>query len=352
MYGWKYNPGKHKSRVENNLTSVEINNEGFRDDDFNQKLKKNKKNIIFIGDSVTAAIEVNVENRFSNLTKEYFKKNYEVFNLGISGFATDQIYLLLKDYIDIIKPKYIFYTFVDNDVMGLNKSYISDGKNDWGKPYFDQNLNLIKKSFDKRENRAEYFPEKSKIEFIKKFLRQHSGLYNFLMELKDYYLNYNFKRISPEKKYACGLNLKGREYERYMNVEKLDDQKYISEWNNNWDLFEILIQEINQLALKYNSKFFIIEHIDPFKTSEILRDKLQSCTKRDLNFKYTSEKLKNVTKKNNINLINTSIKENINFQIQNNCEINFLNEFGYIIDGHLTSCGHKLIADKILKLIH
>ena len=97
---------------------------------------------MFIGDSATAALQVNKKERFSEILSN--KLNYEGFNLGINGFATDQSLAVLKKYIREIKPDIIIYTLVENDFYPNGEKFLQSGFGDqWSKSYYDENLNLI-----------------------------------------------------------------------------------------------------------------------------------------------------------------------------------------------------------------
>ena len=122
-----------------------INNSlGFRDIEHNYNEKK-KKRVLFLGDSFCWGYGVNQDKLFVELLRDKLKE-YEFFNCGISGYGTDQEYILLKEYYDIIKPDIVFLFYYDNDVIDnvLNNNYLG-----YYKPYFvdkdDDSVDLILK---------------------------------------------------------------------------------------------------------------------------------------------------------------------------------------------------------------
>ena len=90
---------------------VVTNKDGFRDKEISRVIRKKK--ILFIGDSMTAALQVDKNQRFSELLGKKLK--YETYNLAVNGYSTDQALIVLKKYIAEIKPDIVFYYLVDND---------------------------------------------------------------------------------------------------------------------------------------------------------------------------------------------------------------------------------------------
>lgn len=110
-----------------------VNNDfGFRDINHNYK-EKNKKRIMFIGDSFCWGYGVNQDKIFVELLRNKLTE-YELFNCGVSGYGTDQEYILLKKYYDIIKPDIVFLIFCCmNDNGENNTNFVFGG---YYKPYY------------------------------------------------------------------------------------------------------------------------------------------------------------------------------------------------------------------------
>jgi lysophospholipase L1-like esterase len=107
------------------------NSLGFRDIEHNYK-EKTKKRIMFLGDSFCYGYGISQKYIFTELLIDKLEE-YELFNCGISGYGTDQEYLLLVKYIDIIKPDIVILLLCDNDVKDnvYNNAYYG-----YYKPYF------------------------------------------------------------------------------------------------------------------------------------------------------------------------------------------------------------------------
>lgn len=117
-----------------------INNSlGFRDIEHNYG-EKNKKRIMFIGDSFCFGYGVNQDKIFVELLRRKLK-DYELFNCGVSGYATDQEYLLLQKYFNIINPDIVFFIYCYNDDIECEKNIVHLG---YYKPYYVKVNNKIK----------------------------------------------------------------------------------------------------------------------------------------------------------------------------------------------------------------
>ncbi len=110
-----------------------INNSlGFRDIEHGYK-EKNKKRIMFVGDSFCWGYGVTQNKIFSELLRDKLT-SYELFNCGISGYSTDQEYILLKEYFNIIKPDVVFLMVcLENDILESQQNIVYS---DYYKPYF------------------------------------------------------------------------------------------------------------------------------------------------------------------------------------------------------------------------
>ena len=113
-------------------TSINLkhNSRGFRD--IEHELD-DKPTILFLGDSFTWGYDVEAEERFTDIIRDSLP-DWNVFNLGISGYGTDQQYLLLQKHIDYYQPdKVVFIYCQDNDRLDntMNIRYVN-----YYKPYF------------------------------------------------------------------------------------------------------------------------------------------------------------------------------------------------------------------------
>jgi peptidoglycan/xylan/chitin deacetylase (PgdA/CDA1 family) len=86
---------------------------GFRDREHARK--KTRPRLVFVGDSFVWGYDVEAEERFTEHVQAAFD-TIEVLNLGVSGYGTDQSYLLLQKFWDDFDPDAVIYMFSETDV--------------------------------------------------------------------------------------------------------------------------------------------------------------------------------------------------------------------------------------------
>lgn len=121
-----------KNRYKMNATrfvEVEHNSRGFRD---SEHVVGTNPRIVFLGDSFVWGYDVEKQERFTEKLAAKFA-NLSIYNLGVSGYGTDQEYLLLARHYDFYKPNIVFLIFcADNDNDNNSHNYIRG----YFKPYF------------------------------------------------------------------------------------------------------------------------------------------------------------------------------------------------------------------------
>lgn len=111
-------------------THYRHNNLGLRDDDFTLDAKPT---IVFLGDSFVWGLDSEADERFSELLKPKIP-DYKILAAGVSGYGTDQEYLLLKRLWPKVKPSVVVLIFCagnDRDDNRANLRY-----DNYYKPYF------------------------------------------------------------------------------------------------------------------------------------------------------------------------------------------------------------------------
>ena len=97
------------------------NSDGFRDRDFNVNKNTNVFRIINLGDSVTFGLGVELEYVYNKILENMLnnelgpKINYEVLNMGISGYNSYQEYVLFKSKGLTFNPNLLLLQFFYND---------------------------------------------------------------------------------------------------------------------------------------------------------------------------------------------------------------------------------------------
>jgi len=128
--GWAPVPNSSSQITTFRTTHFRHNSLGLRDEEF---VADAKPTILFIGDSFVWGLDSEADERFTELLKAKIP-DYQILAAGVSGYGTDQEYLLLKRLWPKVKPAVVVLIFCsDNDRLDnrTNKRY-----DNYYKPYF------------------------------------------------------------------------------------------------------------------------------------------------------------------------------------------------------------------------
>ena len=128
--GWAPIPNSSSTITTARTIEVQHNSLGFRDTEFERDARPA---MLFIGDSFVWGVDAEADERFTDLLRSR-NSNFRIVNAGVSGYGTDQEYLLLQRIWPTIQPDVvvlIFCTANDRLDNGTNVRY--DG---YQKPYF------------------------------------------------------------------------------------------------------------------------------------------------------------------------------------------------------------------------
>src|SRR5262249_115467 len=129
--GWLPAPNASAQHTTGNRTiSLKHNSLGLRERELSDITAPT---ILFLGDSFTYGYDAEVNERFSDLLQKELPQ-YGIVNAGVSGYGTDQEFLLMKRLWNDIRPKLVVLTFcVDNDRDDNSSSF---RYRKYYKPYF------------------------------------------------------------------------------------------------------------------------------------------------------------------------------------------------------------------------
>jgi hypothetical protein len=111
-FGWF--PPKNTTRrfAWDRTTTITHNSHGFRSP---EPETNNKPGIMFLGDSFTWGFDVEAYERFTDKLQSRHPE-WQIHNLGVSGYGTDQEFLLLQSYFDVYTPRAVILVYcTDND---------------------------------------------------------------------------------------------------------------------------------------------------------------------------------------------------------------------------------------------
>src|SRR5436190_7750219 len=128
--GWTPIPGSSSTVTNARTIHAHHNSLGLRDDEFSLDAKPT---ILFLGDSFVWGLDAEAGERFSELLKPRIP-DYKILAAGISGYGTDQEYLLLQKLWPKVKPAIVVLVFcTDNDRADNSSNIRYEG---YQKPYF------------------------------------------------------------------------------------------------------------------------------------------------------------------------------------------------------------------------
>jgi hypothetical protein len=127
--GWFPIPNSGKQFTGHRTIHIRHNSRGFRD---REPAANGRPGVIFLGDSLVWGFDVEAEERFTERLQA-LHPNWAVSNLGVSGYGTDQEYLLLQRWFDQYKPAVVFLLICgDND----NEDNAWNFRGGYYKPYY------------------------------------------------------------------------------------------------------------------------------------------------------------------------------------------------------------------------
>lgn len=128
--GWMPIPRSSSTASNARTIHAQHNSLGLRDEEF---IPDAKPTIMFLGDSFVWGLDAEAGERFSELLKPRLP-NYRILAAGVSGFGTDQEYLLLQKLWPTVKPAIVVLIFcTDNDREDNSSNIRYEG---YQKPYF------------------------------------------------------------------------------------------------------------------------------------------------------------------------------------------------------------------------
>jgi len=121
--GWAYIPGLSKEiPFGTRIRTVHFDDEGIRVSAADTRLFKTRPSVLFVGCSVTMGHGLSYEESFVGQFGLLAGDSWQVVNLGVQGYGTDQSLLALKKFAPGFNTKVVVYTFI-GDHNYRNGSY-------------------------------------------------------------------------------------------------------------------------------------------------------------------------------------------------------------------------------------
>jgi hypothetical protein len=116
--GWSYIPNKSSiHNTEYTITPVYFEENGIRAPYPDFKFDYSKPSILFIGCSFTMGHGLSYEESFVGKFSALEGMQYQVVNLGVQGYGSDQALLALKKYLSKFNTKIVVYTFIEDHII-------------------------------------------------------------------------------------------------------------------------------------------------------------------------------------------------------------------------------------------
>lgn len=121
--GWSYLPNKSATQTVGDITTpIYLNKNGIRVPHPDFKLDNRLPSVLFIGDSFTFGHGLSYEDSFVGKFASHKEIPYQVVNLGVQGYGSDQSLLALKRYLPQFNTKVVVYTFIEDHIL-RNSNY-------------------------------------------------------------------------------------------------------------------------------------------------------------------------------------------------------------------------------------
>jgi hypothetical protein len=223
-----------------------------------------KKRLLFLGDSFVWGFGVENKDIFTSIMEQSYKGNVEVVNMGVSGYGTDQEFLLWGNKGYLWKPDYVvlMVTIMTDFVENLSPS-----AHGYNKPFFETNkrgeLVLSNVPVPPRKGEGQNQTKKFKADrskWIQKFVI-HSAFANLIFNalVKNKSFRHYFEKNGIIPKRLLGYDF---EYPLYLKQEYTDlqvigsgkkiNQEYI------WTIMFKLIGELKASVAREGGKLVVV----------------------------------------------------------------------------------------------
>lgn len=330
---------------------VKINSQGFRDVEHSLAKPEGVYRVVVLGDSMTAALQVNVEETFSKVLERFLNeaelgKRFEVLNLGMYSFGTDQEYLSLKYYGLAYQPDMVVLAFFPNDVK--NSSFMLSHKPGvTPKPYFSlaHNGELIPLP------PPPYIPPMSPEQVQSQRSFPNRLLFTLFGWLRLYdWVRDRIRRSPPLHNLFWKLNLVDLS-EPPPSMVYL--RQYPPDYEEAWQIVKMLIREIRRESEDHGAQFLLLNLTQAEQLASPLRMPWKYLDRviRQFDFDKPSKILSELSQEEKIEYLDLVPV----FRKYIERERLDVNDIHLDCDGHWTTLGHRLaggtLVGKVVKMI-
>jgi hypothetical protein len=171
--GWFHTPGARAQRYINGPDAgrIKINSLGLRGPEIDIRPKRGIRRILLLGDSFAFGAGVDNKHTFSAHLGRRLGPAFEVVNMGVTGYSTDQELILFEELGAKLHPKLVLLLMCDNDFEANTLDFVN--KMNY-KPYFELGRGGV---LLRRNNPV---PRLSTAENMRLWLGRHSNTFKLL----------------------------------------------------------------------------------------------------------------------------------------------------------------------------
>jgi lysophospholipase L1-like esterase len=188
LYGWRNIPNSTgwESCFGECSVFVRINSKGLRNRETSYNKTPGQKRILFLGDSLTAAMQVPLEETFAQVLEQHLNSassagDWEVINAGVNAFGTDNELLFYRLEASKYQPDIVILgIYLANDIYNNSYELEKQISGQGHKPYFEINGSgeLILKNFPVQQTDSIYIRMGS-------FLKKNFQFPRFIAQVMD-----------------------------------------------------------------------------------------------------------------------------------------------------------------------
>jgi len=343
--GWStvknYQVKPYSKQGKNQFSTITHNSKGYRMD---HEVNEEKNIIVMTGDSLTYGFWVDDENIVSAQLNKLLGNEWDIINLGVGGYGTDQSFLrFIRDGLQY-KPKVVVHTLFTNDFSNIVSKY----QYNVYKPLFvlgDGALQLTNVPVPVSPDIERSYPKDREHAFkgFKRIMRSWSHLY----------ILYKNKISQTKSKIKNMFNPKTPEKQDYFAAYKDSElwsieREYSDVMNYAFVLNSFILREYNDLAKQNNITFIFVVigdriSVDP-KMQKETEDRYFNIDENFFDYEKPYRLLEDFAEEENIKIIN--LYPTFKKEFQENKKDIYLVE-----DHHLNDYGHEVYAKEIYNLL-
>lgn len=332
---------------------IRINSQGLRDVEHPIQKPPETERIAVLGDSIAEALQVPLEESFPRRLEELLnaagrRPRGEVINFGVSGYGSDQEYLVLKTRAAAYQPDVVVLAFtIGNDVRN-NSPRLERQMSSYPKPFFrlDAGGHLVHVPIPAAEQSAAGILAKIKgglralrlYDLAVGWVRTHPSVVAFLAKVGLVQAAEAPPPHPGEEGQGVGPNMAYVDASVYLSNPGPD-------WEEAWGVTEALIRVIRTEAEHMGARFVLVSIPPPLElaTSEALLKELPDYTPARYDLDRPRARLKRLAEAEGLEYISMYDV----FAADLRARQQPLESIYFWCDGHLNPRGHHLVAQAI-----